>query len=101
MLNLRIRKRYYKTLGTSVTNSPLSPPSLDLSSYLFSKNDEPPPPTATTTTAAAASATAAAATADPAAAADQDGGGEEEAQPDISLQAVQQKLCPQRLSAPA
>ena len=75
--------------------------SIDLLSYLFSYNDEPSPPTATTTTAASASATATAATPDPAAAADQDGGGEEEAQPDISLQAVQQKLCPQRLSAQA
>ena len=28
LLSQRIRKRYYKTLGTSVTKSPMSPPSL-------------------------------------------------------------------------
>ncbi len=30
LLSQQIRKKYYKTLGTSVINSPMSPPSLDL-----------------------------------------------------------------------
>ena len=34
LLRKRIRKRYYKTLGTSVINSPMSPPSLIFISFL-------------------------------------------------------------------
>ena len=30
LLSKRIRKRYYKTLGTSVTNSPMFPPSMGI-----------------------------------------------------------------------
>ena len=34
LLSQRIRKRYNKTLGTSVLNSPMSPPSLILMYYM-------------------------------------------------------------------
>ena len=39
LLGQRIIKRYYKTLGTSVINSPMSPPSLVLVTLYYSKGN--------------------------------------------------------------